>query len=64
MSKESKILILREFADLINSINGIDDYTIRKIGLSLSEIENPTKETNKKLRKYIANRNKENNFHI
>ncbi|MDD2207983.1 MAG: hypothetical protein PHG03_00415 [Bacilli bacterium] len=53
MDNRTKIKLLSEIEDLIIELNGLDEYEIHKIGISMDEYENPTQETVQTLKNYI-----------
>jgi hypothetical protein len=60
VSNKEQINLLNEVEELIDSMHGLDDMLMHKIGISPEEITSPTKETIKKLRDYQKKLEKEN----
>ncbi len=53
MNPRDKIKLLCEVEELIVELGGIDGQQFNQIGVTMSELENPTKETIIKLREYL-----------
>lgn len=57
MSNKKQIDLLLEVHEIIDSMQGIDDIIMHKIGVSPEELESPTNETLKKFKDYQKNLN-------
>lgn len=57
MNNNSKITLLKEVRDIINELGGLNESLLHKMGITLSECENPTLSTVKKLRNYLEEQN-------
>ena len=66
MDNKQKIKLLNEIEDLIIELGGIDGMQLQQIGITMSEYENPTVETVKRLRDYVNSlqQQKENSFNL
>lgn len=53
MNNTEKIKLLSEIEDLIIELGGINDMDFHRIGISMTEYENPTVKTVARLRNYV-----------